>query len=234
MILKSDIMLKEDETMEEVLSLKRTLSYISHEMLNILTVMMYSAKTIENDNEEIKKNEHWNYLTKDMKYMTDVLKDLAIYNHSKEPVKRKCHIDNLLENVVNEMKNRYKDDAEIKYEYEEGEYFAVADECKIKQVFVNIIKNAVEATSGVERGCVKVGIKREKKWITVYCIDNGCGIKKENIEKIFIEGVSINKKDGSGLGLSISKNIIESHGGSISVNTTPEHETVFKLNIPFN
>lgn len=218
----------------ETVELKRTLKYISHEMLNALTIVNYSVKEIERNNKSLSNDEYWGFLMDDIKHMTMIIKDLSKYNHSGSLMCKEQNLNDVLKEVVIEMKNTYKKDALIEYENSEdsSDYEAFIDEYKIRQVFINIIKNAVEATNGCEKGKVSVGINREDKWINIYCKDNGVGIEEKNIKRIFEEGVTINKKEGSGLGLPISKKIIEGHRGEIEVTSSPDGGTTFEIKIP--
>lgn len=104
-----------------------------------------------------------------------------------------------------------------------------ADLNLVEQVLINLLQNAVDwagANPSAEvtlRGCLG---KASRPVIQV--ADNGPGIEKEAVERIFIPFFTT-KQDGSGIGLSISRQIMRLHGGSISVQTTPGVETVFTL-----
>ncbi|MDR1089968.1 MAG: ATP-binding protein [Prevotella sp.] len=92
-----------------------------------------------------------------------------------------------------------------------------ADRGQIEQVLINLIKNACEASSGRENPDVKIGIsKNEYQRPVIIVSDNGYGIPEEQLDKIFIPFFST-KKEGSGIGLSICRQIISAHGGAISV-----------------
>ena len=102
-----------------------------------------------------------------------------------------------------------------------------ADENLVSLVMINLIKNAVEANENnpqckikIEAGCDQ----NDHKEICVY--DNGPGISKENLEEIFIPFFTTREK-GSGIGLSISKQIMGAHGGTLKVRSMPDKETVF-------
>ena len=104
-----------------------------------------------------------------------------------------------------------------------------ADPNLIEQVLINLLQNAVDwsganPSPGVTlRGCLG---KASRPVIQVS--DNGPGIEKDTMEKIFIPFFTT-KQDGSGIGLSISRQIMRLHGGSVSVQSTPGSETVFTL-----
>ena len=104
-----------------------------------------------------------------------------------------------------------------------------ADENQIEQVLINLVKNAVEAVAEMENGKVKIvaGIdKRERKFIEVR--DNGPGIIPEAIERIFIPFYTT-KKSGSGIGLALSRQIMQLHNGTLTVDSEIDVETVFTM-----
>jgi nitrogen fixation/metabolism regulation signal transduction histidine kinase len=104
-----------------------------------------------------------------------------------------------------------------------------ADENQIKQVLINLVKNAVESVAEQENGEVKIiaGIdKRERTFIEVR--DNGPGIIPEAIERIFIPFFTT-KKTGSGIGLALSRQIMQLHNGTLTADSETDVETVFTM-----
>ena len=102
------------------------------------------------------------------------------------------------------------------------------DETKIRVILTNLLQNAIQSVG--EKGSVKLGISESTELITISVIDSGPGIPEGNMEKIF-EPLFTTKKTGTGLGLASCKQIIDMHGGSISVKNTP---TTFTIKIPKN
>lgn len=104
-----------------------------------------------------------------------------------------------------------------------------ADKDLIEQVIINLINNSVYALKNVKNGLIKIKVySDEYERINISISDNGCGMSKEELEKIFIPFYSTNK-DGSGIGLSLSRQIMRLHGGTIKVNSTPNVGTEFIL-----
>ena len=104
-----------------------------------------------------------------------------------------------------------------------------ADEQLIEQVIINLIKNSAHALEGKENALISIKAFYNKRGrVTIQVIDNGKGIIKEVIDKIFIPFFTT-KTNGSGIGLSLSKQILRLHNGSITANSEPEKETVFTL-----
>lgn len=100
---------------------------------------------------------------------------------------------------------------------------------QIAQVFLNLIVNAAEAMADGGKLRIKSGADSEQ--ITVRFTDNGPGIAPEDLAHIF-EPFYTTKESGTGLGLAVSYNIIESHGGSIGVESVPGHGTTFTVRLP--
>jgi signal transduction histidine kinase len=90
----------------------------------------------------------------------------------------------------------------------------IADEKMIEQVLINLIKNAMEAGDGKLK--ILLAARAEKGTVKIEVSDNGPGISMEVIDNIFVPFYTT-KKDGSGIGLSLSRQIIRKHGGNLEV-----------------
>jgi signal transduction histidine kinase len=102
---------------------------------------------------------------------------------------------------------------------------------KIKRVFVNLIKNSVEAMP--EGGNLTIRSKAMKDKVRIAFSDTGPGMSKEVLDRIFVP-LFTTKAKGMGLGLSICKRIVEAHGGSIAAESTLGKGTTFTMTIPVN
>jgi signal transduction histidine kinase len=102
-----------------------------------------------------------------------------------------------------------------------------ADESQISQVLINLLKNAIEANENNHSGKITIiaGLDPENH-PEICVIDNGPGIPEKNLEEIFVPFFTT-REEGSGIGLSISKQIMRVHGGSLKVRSVPGKETIF-------
>jgi nitrogen fixation/metabolism regulation signal transduction histidine kinase len=106
----------------------------------------------------------------------------------------------------------------------------LADEDLISQVLINLIKNAAEANENNPDAIIKITAGTDKDNNPEICVaDNGPGISAEILEEIFVPFFTTREK-GSGIGLSISRQIMGAHGGSLKVRSIPNKETVFCMN----
>ncbi len=104
-----------------------------------------------------------------------------------------------------------------------------ADKQQIRRLFLNLINNSIQAIGNQGKIDIKAFI--EEDWVKIIFSDNGSGIRKEDIDKIFMPYFS-KKPDGTGLGLSIVKKIIEEHSGNIKIESVENEYTTFYIKIP--
>ena len=108
----------------------------------------------------------------------------------------------------------------------------VADGEKLRQVFTNILDNAIDALAGVaEDRRIELFIENGNHAATVRLRDNGCGIPAEKIDRIF-NPFFTTKETGTGLGMAIAKKIVEAHDGTIDVVSEPGRSTEFIVSLP--
>ncbi len=102
----------------------------------------------------------------------------------------------------------------------------------LRQAFVNVLHNAVQAVGERENGRVEFRVETQpEKWVTFTVTDNGPGIEPEVRENIFQPFITTKEK-GTGLGLSITRKIIEAHGGTVSVDSEPGNGAQFTISLP--
>ena len=106
-----------------------------------------------------------------------------------------------------------------------------ADEEQLSQVLINLLKNAMQALEGQEDGKIRMEVDTEKNQLLIRVTDNGPGIPSDLIEDIFVPFFTT-KATGSGIGLSLSRQIIRMHGGELSVASQPYRETCFTVSLP--
>ncbi len=107
----------------------------------------------------------------------------------------------------------------------------MADEAQVKQVLINLVKNGMEAMDSIPDPRLEITVKRILDLVAVEISDNGSGIAPEILERIFVPFYST-KPEGSGIGLSLSRQIIRNHGGQISVESEVGKGTTFRVSLP--
>jgi signal transduction histidine kinase len=117
---------------------------------------------------------------------------------------------------------------QIEYAGTENSAFVYADPEQMVQVFNNLMKNALQAIPDNRGGIINVNLQQESGKICIEITDNGVGIDNTLQDKLFVPNFTT-KSTGMGLGLAISKNIIELSGGTISFNSETDKGTTFTL-----
>ncbi len=136
----------------------------------------------------------------------------------------------VLDNVVTLMKKDVEDNhISLTCTVEPESIELQIDEQMIVQVLINLIKNSVHAMEGMDDGKISIrGFYNKRGRPTIQIIDNGQGILPEVLDKIFIPFFTT-KRNGSGIGLSLSRQILRLHGGTITAQSIPMEETIFSL-----
>lgn len=125
--------------------------------------------------------------------------------------------------------NHYK--IELKLNLPENDISLWADEEQLQLIFINLLKNAMEALSETEKPTISITIITTQNFYYINIEDNGEGIVPEALDRIFIPFFTT-KKQGSGIGLALSRQIMQLHKGKLSVSSTPGVNTTFTLQFP--
>jgi len=148
------------------------------------------------------------------------------------PKKEKVELGTLLR----DLKNLFPDNF-IHILPPSTEIYLQADRVQIEQVLINLVRNAREACNAVEWDeCIgpriEVSVSHHPEWrVAISVADNGEGILPEVLDKIFVPFFTT-KEGGSGIGLSLCRQIMHLHGGSITATSTPGTGTCFILLFP--
>ncbi len=115
------------------------------------------------------------------------------------------------------------------------DYNVLADSNILKTILRNLLSNAVKYCE--DKGVIRISAERKGKQIFIYVSDNGVGIKKENLSRLFridcnISTKGTNNEEGTGLGLILCKEFINKIGGDISVESTEGEGTTFSVSLP--
>jgi signal transduction histidine kinase len=159
----------------------------------------------------------------DSNYLIEIEKDIDRLNVISErfnkigskPILLRTNLTKLTKDSIDYLRTRVSDRVKIKFRFPEKQLYCLINEQLYSWTIENIIKNSIDAIKG--DGDILVQLTEQKKKLELTITDNGTGIKKSEFKKIFNPGYT-SKKRGWGLGLSLSKRIIEDyHNGKIFV-----------------
>ncbi len=146
------------------------------------------------------------------------------------PEKKTIELKQLLENTITLIGMELADEnIQIDAKVFPDDLEVSADKKQISQVLINLVKNSIEALKNRESGKIKLtGEINEYGHVQISVSDNGPGISDDVMDKIFVPFFTT-KESGSGIGLSLSRQIMFLHGGSLKVVSEPGKQTVFTL-----
>lgn len=149
----------------------------------------------------------------------------------KKPVKLKEMLDMVVEMTRLEISRKH---INLLIDMDSSDVCVLAQDIQIEQVILNLVRNAIESmedTPASERNLTitTFSVPKDKEQISI--IDSGCGMDKELLEQVFDPFITT-KKEGMGLGLSISQGIIESHDDKIVIEANPEKGVTFSFKLP--
>jgi signal transduction histidine kinase len=123
------------------------------------------------------------------------------------------------------------DNVDFAFDHESEEVPVFADKEQLSRVFINLIKNAIQSIPENRKGRVVISVVMSENTVRITVADNGKGIPEDLQGKLFTPSFTT-KSSGMGLGLSITKNIIESFNGHITFKTKVNHGTTFLIELP--
>ena len=154
------------------------------------------------------------------------------FAHLKQPDPKTFSLTHLLQNLQTlhqpDMQRQHIDFFLV---FSRPEIMVCADEILLSQVLINLLKNAMQALEGQKDGKICMDVDAEKNQLLIRVTDNGPGIPSELAEDVFVPFFTT-KATGSGIGLSLSRQIIRMHGGELSVVSLPYRKTVFTISLP--
>lgn len=162
----------------------------------------------------------------------DIIHHLRIFMAQGEIDKEIVDVNTLIEGAMAlALAGTREDGVLTELDLTPGPLETLGNPTQIQQVIVNLLRNASDAVQGSERKVIAIRTRRSGKFARVELSDTGHGIPPDFGEEIFKAFVTT-KRRGMGVGLSISKRIIEGHGGAINARTIPGRETIFTFTLP--
>ena len=237
--IRSEIEQKEIEAWHNVIKV------LAHEMLNSFTPVSSLASTVKSMTEDNLGNiisieelnnedvQDINMAVKTIKKRSDGLlefvKDYRTISSVPIPNKQQINLKQFLDSIELLMRQSIEEANITLKILTIPKNLTINADCKlIEQVLINLINNSTYALNGIQSPTITISCIIQGNKTILLVSDNGKGIEDEIINQIFIPFYTT-KKSGSGIGLSLSKNILKKHGGNLIVNSTPGKTTTFSL-----
>ena len=235
---------KETEQMQ-----KDFINIAAHELRTPIQPILGFVEILKDKAKDENQKELLNIVSRNAKKLKQLTEDILqvskIESQSLQLHKEYFNLNELVKNIIHDFKNQINKENKhiIKLELKtnEKEIIINADKSKVNQVIYNLLNNAVRFTIKKEKyneatnnGKISITIESKGNQVTITVKDNGQGIDEEILPKLFTKFATKSETGGTGLGLYISKSIVEQHGGRIwtEINRGIDKGAVFKFSLP--
>lgn len=218
---------KKELNAEKTKAISKFASVASHDLKNVLgglqNITYYFTKVFKVEGET--PNKMLNLLASEIKKLNVKVSEILDMTRVKQLNKESCDLFNIVSKAVEENKNEG-----ISFELELSNVSIHADSERMKQVFSNIIKNAVDAMQN--KGVVSIKMVKDNDFVEVIVSDNGIGMDDETLENCFDPMFSTKTAKAVGMGLTVALQIVEMHGGTISAQSSKGNGCKMSVRLP--
>lgn len=223
---------------EKLASLGELVAGIAHEINNPLSGILIFSELVARDKRlDPALSADLDTISSEAKRCAGIVKGLLEFARDYHPKTAPVDINQVLLDSLRLVEHQSVfQNVSILRQFEQGLPPVMADQNQLKQVFINIFINAGQAMRELKRGELKIetrGVTTDDgAGILITIADSGCGIPEEFMNKLFDPFFTTKGTGGTGLGLSVSYGIIQSHGGNIVVQSLVGSGTTFEITLP--
>ena len=207
---------------------------MAHEINNPLMGIMLLVQNLASQKREEKEQKALSFIDNGLKRIEGVVSRLLAFSRKEKLILRKENINNIIEETIPFVSHEFSsNDIELVKDYGRDLPDLDVSANAMQQVFMNILLNAKDSVLDSESKKITIATYMENDAVKIKLIDEGCGIKKEDLRKVFdpfFTTKAVGK--GLGMGMSIVRNIIEQHGGKISIYSEQKKGTEVIISLP--
>jgi two-component system, sporulation sensor kinase E len=205
---------------------------VAHEIRNPLTSLKGFVQLIQNQTDDF--NQYLSIILSEVDRIEHIIKEFLVLSKSNSQNFEKASITGIIRDTVDLLNTQaIIKNIEILTDVDEDVPRLFCDPMQLKQVFINFIKNAIEASSIGDAVEVNIKTCRESGYVQIQIRDYGCGMDEWVLKKIG-KPFFTTKEEGTGLGLMVSNNIIKHHNGKLDVQSKKGRGTNFIISLPLN
>ncbi|WJH35045.1 ATP-binding protein [Paenibacillus sp. CC-CFT747] len=216
---------------EKFSAIGRLAAGLAHEIRNPLTsIMGFIQLLLERFRDQESERKYLDLVHKELKNVNKLVSDFVVMAKPSTPDRRECILQELILDTVNLMKSQaILNDTQLIPELRPFPVKVFVDPIQIKQVFVNVIQNALDAMP--RGGTITVQVKDYQDKVKISITDTGIGMTEEERNKVLNPFFST-KENGLGLGLSVCYRIVENHKGMMIIHSQKGVGTRFDIILP--
>ncbi|MBY0098928.1 PAS domain-containing sensor histidine kinase [Mesobacillus maritimus] len=201
---------------------------VAHEIRNPLTSLKGFVQLLKMEDE--KHHLYYKIMLDELDRINHIVGELLLLAKPQKVLYKKVDIQNIISDVVSLLKTEASlHNIQIEFMSREDEIQIECEPNQLKQLFINIIKNAIDASN--QGDVVAVSLDQIGENVSIIIKDNGCGISNERLKRLG-EPFYSSKEKGTGLGLTVSFNIVQSHSGKIQFKSEQNKGTVVQIDLP--
>ncbi len=216
---------------EKMAATGRLVRTLAHEVRNPLNNITLSVEQMAQDVKDDQMALYMNIIERNSKRISLLISELLNTSYPSEIKLVEQHLQGILDDVIGAAIDRLTlKHIRLEVNYPDVPVAVFADREKLKIALLNIVINAIEAMEE-NVGSLSITLVQQSRNVVLTIKDNGCGISEENITRLF-EPYFTQKRNGVGLGLAFTLNILQAHKAEIEVNSAPNNGTEFVITFP--
>jgi len=221
---------REKSQVERLASLGEMAAGIAHEVKNpLVSIKTFAELLPERYGDQEFRDNFSRMVIQEIERINKLIMELLNFSKSAKGVYHELNLVSLLDEVLDLLSPQLEaQKIELLKGYQQDNYYVLADKDQLKQAFLNICLNGIQAMR--EGGYLKIDLTQNTSWVKIEINDTGPGISSQEREKIF-NPFYTTKIDGIGIGLSISHKIITEHGGTVQLYSN-SRGTSFEVVLP--
>jgi PAS domain S-box-containing protein len=216
---------------EQLTGIGQMAANVAHEIRNpLITVGGFARQLHEDMDPSDPRREYTGIILEEATRLEQILREQLTLERHLQPVLRPVDVNQILKDVRKLLSHGIlSSQVRLTGDLEEGLPVTMGDANQLKQAFLNVINNAIQSME--DGGTVRVSTRQSGHWIVVRISDTGGGIPEDVMGKLFVPFFTT-RKTGSGLGMAVTRRIIENHGGEIEIESELGAGTTVEMRIP--
>ncbi len=210
---------------------QREYQQLLHEIKNLVCVINGSVQLMEKEHPELSSYNHWNTITAELSILCKMFDEISSCRLLQSFQPTAISVNDFLQNLLHSTDSIFQEGISIHLDLEPNLPPTQADTTLLHLAVLNLLKNASEAMNLL--GTIHLKTFCYDNHVVLSITDSGCGISESYMKQIY-EPFFTTKSTGTGIGLPITKKIIDLHNGKLLCSSTLEKETTFSIHLPIH